>query len=473
MRDAGDGGLGVVRRRAVKKGGAELLSALLAKRTSCLRRLGGDRAGAIRFGRFLHNRKVTREIMLSTAAQHTARAARGRHVLAIQDTTELNYSDHVGSKRGFGVVGNGKDIGLFLHPVIVLDAGSDDPRQVGHAGGVLGLVDAFVSSRKKQPPGGRKSREAARRKLRPIAEKETGRWIDGLASVERELGGAAMATLIADRESDIYEEFATPRSAHVHLIVRAAHNRCLTNGDKLFAKMAALPGVAGQEIDIPAKPGQPARRARTRISFASVEIVRARWVYDRTLPESLTLQAIRVEEIDPPEGIKPVEWLLLTTHKVESLADALQIVGWYRARWAIEQAFRAMKTQGFDVEESQIETPEVLSKLAIAVLIAALRNLQLVYARSGTTGQKLSDAMDEAAEPLVEALVAKLEGKTEKLKNPHPPNTLARLAWVVGRLGGWDGYVGHGYKPAGPKTMATGLTQFDAIRVGWQMRRDV
>jgi hypothetical protein len=427
----------------------------------------------MRFGRFLHNRKVTREAMLSTAAQHTARAARGRHVLAIQDTTELNYSGHVGSKRGFGVVGNGKDIGLFLHPVIVLDAGSGDPRQVGHAGGVLGLIDAFVSSRQKQPPGGRKSREAARKVLRPIAEKETGRWIDGLASVERELGAAAMATLIADRESDIYEEFATPRSAHVHLIVRAAHNRCLTDGDKLFAKMDALPGVAGQEIAISAKPGQPARHARTRVSYASVEIARARRVYDRALPESLRLQAVRVQEIDPPEGNKPVEWLLLTTHKVESLADALQIVEWYRARWAIEQVFRIMKTQGFDVEESQIETPEVLSKLAIAVLIAALRNLQLVYARSGTTGQKLSDAMDQAAEPLVEALVAKLEGKTEKLKNPHPPNTLARLAWVVGRLGGWDGYIGHGYKPAGPITMAHGLLRFDAIREGWQISRDL
>jgi hypothetical protein len=60
--------------------------------------------------------------------------------------------------------------------------------------------------------------------------------------------------------------------------------------------------------------------------------------------------------------------------------------------------------------------------------------MQLVHARSGTTGQKLSDAMDAAAEPLVEALTAKLQGKTEKLKNPHPKNTLARFAWVAGRV---------------------------------------
>ena len=446
----------------------------MGKRTSCLRQLGGDRAGTERFRRFLHNDSVMREIMLSTAADHTARAARGRHVLAIQDTTELNFSGHVGSKRGFGVVGNGRDIGLFLHPVIVVDAGSGDPRQVGHAGGILGLADAFISSRKKAPPGGRKKRERQRKVARPIESKETGRWINGVRAADRVLGGAAMVTVVSDCEGDIYEEFAAPRAPHVHLLVRAEHDRCLSDGAKLFAAMAALPNVAGRQIAIPAKAGQPARMAQTRVNYQEIEIVRPSRGYDlKRLPPKLKLNAVRVEEVDPPEGVKPILWLLLTTHEVASLEDALQIVGWYRARWTIEQVFRTMKTQGFAIEDSQIETPEVMAKLAIAVLIAALRTMQLVHARSGTTGQKLSDAMDAAAAPLVEALTAKLQGKTEKLKNPHPKNTLARFAWVAGRLGGWDGYEGHGYKPAGPKTIALGLTRFDAIRVGWEMKRDV
>jgi hypothetical protein len=446
----------------------------MGKRTACLRQLGGDRANTERFRRFLHNPSVTREIMLSTAADHTARAAHERHVLAIQDTTELNFSGHAGSKRGFGVVGNGRDIGLFLHPVIVVDAGSGDPLQVGHAGGILGLADAFISSRKKAPPGGRKQREPERRKARPIETRETGRWIDGLRAADRLLGGAAMVTVIADCESDIYEEFATPRSAHVHLLVRAAYNRRLTNGGKLFAAMAVMPAFAGQAIAIPAKPGQPARAAQTRVSYGEIEVARSRGGYDpKRLPSGLKLRAVRVEEIDPPVGVRPVLWILLTTHKVESLEDALRIVGWYRARWTIEQVFRTMKTQGFNMEDSQIETPETMAKLALAVLIAALRTMQLVYARSGTTGQKLGDAMDGAAEPLVEALTAKLQGKTEKLKNPHPKNSLARFAWVVGRLGGWDGYDGNGYKPAGPKTISIGLNRFDAIREGWEMKKDV
>ena len=103
------------------------LEALIAKRSACLRRLGGDRAGSVAYWRFLRNAAVTCGVMLDTAARHTAEAARGRHVLAIQDTTELNFSGHAGSKRGFGVVGNGRDIGLFLHPVIVVDAGDGVP----------------------------------------------------------------------------------------------------------------------------------------------------------------------------------------------------------------------------------------------------------------------------------------------------------------------------------------------------------
>jgi hypothetical protein len=81
--------------------------------------------------------------------------------------------------------------------------------------------------------------------------------------------------------------------------------------------------------------------------------------------------------------------------------------GLVRARWTIEQVFRVMKSQGFDVEQNQIETPEAMAKLALAVLIAVLRVMQLVNKRSGTTGQKLAFAMDEAAESLVEILTRK------------------------------------------------------------------
>ena len=411
--------------------------------------------------------------MISTAAAHTGRASQGRHVLAIQDTTELNFSAHKGSKRDFGVIGNGGDIGLRVHPVIVVDAGNGDPRQVGHAGGVLGLADALILNRRKAPP--KASRKPLRNRMRPIEQRESARWIDGLRSADRELGSAKMVTVIADAESDIYEGFAAPRSSHTHLIVRAQYDRALSEGERLFETMAASPQTKGWPIEIPAKAGQAARRAMTQVSWRKIEVMRPSRVYGAKadLPAKLTLNAVRIEEIEAPEGVKPILWLLLTTHEVTDLAGASQIAQWYRARWTIEQLFRTLKSAGLNIEESQIETPEPMSKLVTAALIAALRVMQLVHARSGVTGQQLSDAMDEAAEPLVEALTVKLEGKTDKLKCPHPKRSLARLAWVVGRLGGWDGYEGHGYKPAGPKTMAYGLAKFDAIRLGWETRENV
>lgn len=432
-----------------------MLAALVDKRTACIRRLGGDRAEQVRFGRFLHNRAVSAAEMTASAAEHTARAAKGRHVLAIQDTTELNFSGHARSKRGFGTVGNGRDIGLFLHPVVVVDAAS---------GGMLGLAEAIIVNRTRRP--------TQHRRARPIAAKESQRWLDGSAAAGRVLSPARMVTVVADRESDIYAELIAERPPTVELLIRAGQDRALVGGGRLFASADAFAAAARRPIAVPARPGRAARTAEVAIGFGTVTIARPVHA-PKHWPASVAMRLVSVREIAPPAGEKPIIWRLLTTHAVDNLAAAEQIIGFYRRRWIIEQVFRTLKTQGFGLEESQVLDPATMSKLATATLIAAVRVMQLVMARDGTTAQKLTDALDPADEPLVEALVTKLEGATAKQKNPHAKGSLARVAWVVGRLGGWDGYVGHGYKPAGPKTMAYGLQRFDAIRHGWSLHRNV
>jgi hypothetical protein len=410
----------------------------------------------VRFGRFLRYAAVSAAEMVATAAGHTAQASRDRHVLAIQDLTELNFAAHAEQKRGFGTVGNGVDIGLLLHPVIVADAAS---------GGLLGLVEALVLNRTVRP--------SKHRKKRPMEQKESQRWLDGLRAAGHALSPTArLVTVITDREGDIYGELAEPRPANVHLLIRSAQDRSLLGGGKLYAAGDALPTAGRRLVSVPAKPGRPARQAMLAIAFGSVDIARPTYL-PATLPASVSLRLVIAREIDPPPGEPPICWRLLTTHAVQNLAAAEQMLDFYRRRWLIEQVFRTLKTQGLDIEESQVLDPETMTKLATAALIAAVRIMQLVMARDGTTQQQLADALDPAHEPLVEALVHKLEGKTAKLKNPHPQGSLARFAWVVGRLGGWDGYVGHGYKPAGPKTMAYGLKRFDAIKQGWSLRPNV
>src|SRR5665213_2096072 len=102
--------------------GETLLEAKDRRRTLCVHRLAKDRNQAIQFGRFLANPSVTTPEMLTTVGRQTGQRVAGRHVLAIQDTTELHFPTHEASKRGFGKGGNGEDLGLFLHPVLAVDA---------------------------------------------------------------------------------------------------------------------------------------------------------------------------------------------------------------------------------------------------------------------------------------------------------------------------------------------------------------
>ncbi len=164
----------------------------------------------------------------------------------------------------------------------------------------------------------------------------------------------------------------------------------------------------------------------------------------KALAANLALWVVDVREIDPPAGQEPIHWRLLTTHEVTTVAHAHQIVAWYRMRWIIEQVFRALKTHGLRIEDSQIDEARSFTKLAIVALIGATRAMQLVLARSGATQQAITEAIDPADMPALHSLNASLEGRTQRLKNPHDDTTLARLASIVARLGGWSGYTSKG-----------------------------
>jgi hypothetical protein len=140
-----------------------------------------------------------------------------------------------------------------------------------------------------------------------------------------------------------------------------------------------------------------------------------------------------------------------------------------RLVWCIEQVFRTLKSAGTDIESSQLTLPNNLLKLAIIALIAAVRVMQLVLARDGSTGQSITAAADAADMPALRAINATLEGRTEKLKNPHPETSLAWYVWVAARAGGWSGYTSRGYRPPGPKTIARGLKRLDATVEGWHI----
>jgi hypothetical protein len=395
--------------------------------------LGGDRAGEIQLTRFLRNAAVTPQEMVETAAARTAQRCAGREVLAIQDTT---------------VVRSGGGGGLYLHPTVVVDVES---------GALLGLAHAqFVS---------RTQGKAASRKSRPVADKESQRWLDGATRASEVCARARSVTVVADREADIFALFAR-RAPQTDLLVRAAHDRALEDGERLFAALEGQPIAGRAVLPLPAKPGHAAREAQVEARFMTASLRRPRNGVDEGLPNAVAVTMVDIRESDPPAGAPPIHWRLVTTRAVSDAADAFTVAALYRRRWAIEQLFRTLKTGGFDIEGALIEDETPLKNLVMAALVAAVTVQQLVHARDGAAGpgpvRPLTDAFEPEDSPLLEAFTRQLEGKTQRQKNPHPPGSLAFGAWVCARLGGWTGYYG---KP-GPAVMYNGWKYFQAAKHG-------
>ncbi len=331
---------------------------------------------------------------------------------------------------------------------------------VGAADGAcLGLVGGVVWNR----PGFVGSPEWAR----PLTERESRRWVQTAQRARSTLAGAAMVTVVSDREGDMYPLWARVPGENCHALGRVRVDRKLSDGTMLFATADRLPLSGTRSLTLPARAPQAAREARVALRFGTVAIRRSPNEKDRQLANAVRLTVIDVREVDPPAGAEPIHWRLLTTHAVGQAAEAWQIVAWYQQRWCIEQLFRILKTQGLRLEDSQMTAAERLAKLTAAAVKAACAVLQLVQERDGTHAQPAAHLLNQAEIDTVEALTPSLEGRTERQKNPHPPRSLARVSWVIARLGGWNCYG----KPPGPITMQNGLQRFAAIHQGRLLER--
>jgi IS4 transposase len=242
----------------------------------------------------------------------------------------------------------------FLHPTLAIDAKN------GHC---LGLIGAQVYVR----------REGAviDHHKRSIEEKESHRWLKGVETVDHVLKEAAHVTHVQDREGDIYEHFAMPRATNSDLLIRIAQDRKVANGKMLFATMSEIPAVHRFRLTLKAQFGKrKARTAKLELRFARGGN-RAPDQHERARSAAAgDLRTVDVCEYDTPPGEKPIHWRLSTTHEVKDIEAALQIVGWYRLRWNIEQLFWVMK--------SQLTTADALMKLAIITARTACRVMRLV-----------------------------------------------------------------------------------------------
>ena len=211
----------------------------------------------------------------------------------------------------------------------------------------------------------------------------------------------------------------------------------------------------------PRGPGDKGRVAQVSIRSSRVRIARPDTA-EAGDPDSLELGLVEVCEINPPPGIKPLHWRLTTTLPVDGPDAAEEVVRLYRLRWRIEEVFRTLKSDGLRLEETQLRDPVRVFRLSALALGAAARIIQLVDARDGSD-RPMSDVLDNNFAQAVAAISRSREGATPKQQNPHPQGSLAWLAWVVARYGGWNCYG----KPPGPKTMAKGWERFAATLAGF------
>ena len=416
---------------------AWMFERIVASSSLVLREVGGTREGEVAVGRFLASGKVGVATLLQPHVARTAAAARGRRVVAAQDTTEINFAGRDARRKCLGPAGNGEAKGFFIHPVIAIDADSE---------AVLGVAGAKIWTRDEDPTPDHQGR--------PFEDKESLRWLDGAQTASQHLSPeATQVVMVADREGDIYPLFAR-KPAAIDFVVRGSHDRTLGDGGTLFAAPDAWDELGRQEVRVASRgPGDKGRTATVVLKAGQVTICKPKRSGHKIDPATLTLGLVEAREVDAPAGVtKPLLWRLVTTLPVATLGEAREAVRLYRLRWRIEEVFRTLKSDGLRLEETQVESADRLFKLAALGLVASARIIQLVDARDGSE-RPATDIIDSGQIEAAAAIGVTLEGKTGRKQNHHAKGSLAWLAWIAARLGGWNCY----YKPPGPKTMARGL----------------
>jgi hypothetical protein len=407
----------------------------------------------------LENEQVTHSELIRSLADQCEQQVEGRHILSISDSSEINLQSHAGRVKpeGLGVVGNNKDIGFFIHPTLAVDAENGFP---------LGMSHVQLWTRAAERPGNREQTYP----YLPIEQKESYKWI---ASAERsrrcyEAGGAKLVH-VGDREADLYEEWARVPDRYTHLLVRVHQNRRLCGqSESLYEYLSAQPCEGTYTVQVIADPRkkQTAREALLRVSYAAVSIQRPKKLSAKDYPPSIAVYAVEAEEVNPPPGQNPIHWRLMTTHRVASFEQALQMIQWYCWRWQIEQLFATLKTVGLDIEATELESVSAIQRLTILGLSVAVKILQMVQSRD--KGERISAEVifSQEQQQCLAQIAPTLQGQTLKQQNPHPKASLPWATWLIARLGGWSGY--QSQKPPGISTLVQGLRRFESMFIGWK-----
>ena len=394
------------------------------------------------------------KILAPHAESTWQRLAQEKVVLAVQDTTFLNYSTHPATEN-LGPIRNKKDgcIGLVLHDTMAFNL----------QGTPLGLLDAQCWARDPKALGKKRLRAAL-----PIEHKESNKWLKSFQAAWEAQKHCAKTVVVSvgDREADVYELFhlALSEPKAPKLLIRAEQDRLLADGQGHLWEYVSKQPVRGiREIHIPKRANRPARDAKLEIRFAKVTLklpkTKKHLAKKSGLPKELTVWAIRAEEIECPKGIEPLQWLLITTLEVDTFDDAVEKVDWYTLRYWIEVYHRTLKS-GCKIEQRQLGHADRIESCLAIDMVVAWRIFYLTKLGRETPEVPCTVFFEEAE---WKALVAY---KTQNPRPPEKPPSLRDAMHMVASLGGFLGRKSDG--EPGTQTLWLGLQRLDDLTEMWK-----
>ena len=402
--------------------------------------------------RFFDNDTVTPEEILRPHREATLCRMREQPVvLVVQDTTELDYTQH--PPKDAQCLNEESRFGLYDHVVLAVT-----PDRL-----CLGVVGGETFDRPPASLG-----KTIERRTRPIEEKESFRWLKGYR-LACQLAAECPATQIvsvADREADIYDIFVEARDQsgpRAEYIIRAQEDRSTLQRDresgpaayhKVREEVSRSKLLATKTIELSQTPTRAARQARLEIRAISVQ-VKPPHARKHLLP--VTYNVVLVQEVGGPGDGTDVSWLLITTLPIDTVDEVLKIVAYYMARWTVEIYFRTLKT-GCRVEEIQLETVDRLQRCLAFYRIIAWRILHLTYLNRTCPTLPCTAVFEESEWKSVWRVVT-------RKKIPQKPPTLSRFMQLLTRLGGYNNRATE--PPPGPQPLWVGLRRMTDFAIAW------
>src|SRR5919109_1863066 len=369
--------------------------------------------------RFFDNDGIAPQDILQSHVEATYTRLRSvPMVLAVQDTTEVNWTRHPAT-QGLGPLGHTACHGLLVHTTLAIT-----PERVP-----LGLLAQQVWARDPDDIGKR-----ARRKQLPISQKESQKWLHSLDAVStaRDCCPPTHLISVGDREADVYDVLAAPRPLGVDLLIRASWNRCVNAPQRyVWDTVGAQPVASYLLLHIPRRGPQPAREATLALRCCPVTLRPPHHRKAEGLP-AVTLWAVQACEVAPPAAAEPIEWLLLTTVAGETIDDAIERVQWYSCRWGIEVWHRILKS-GCHLEARQFQQAARLRRALALYSVLAWRILYATMLARSVPEAPCSVLLDPEEWQALYCAIHRVP------QPPAEPPTLGQAVTWIAQLGGFVG----------------------------------